>query len=398
MGRTPSRSLNFILILLLSLLSSCKKDEPPLEPLYSVDFTYSFDNQNATAPVNILFVNSSRGAVGYEWDFGDFEYSNEEDPIHNYDTPGEYEVSLVAFFPDGGSLTKSVTIKVLAPLMPNASFTADPDTGFINLPISFFNTSSNAVDFLWDFGDGSISNQQNPVHTYSTPGIYTVTLIAENTIGQTDSYSLNIYVTSIPFPTLNQISLSQLLSLYQGNTTQLPYGDKIVATVVSDRVSGNIASPRNMIVWDGTVGIVIRMQSPHTFNLGDRVVVNLHNCFLKNYFGNLQLDSVPASNIMIDGTATAIPITTTLSQIMQNPTQFISGFVRINNLTISGGTGIYAGTLTVSDGTSVIPLYTYPTASFANQQYPTTSVNLSGLVQLYNGAPQLLIRNLNDIQ
>lgn len=42
------------------------------------------------------------------------------------------------------------------------------------------NSSSGAVTYTWDFGDGQTSSDENPVHQYTTPGTYSVTLVAEN--------------------------------------------------------------------------------------------------------------------------------------------------------------------------------------------------------------------------
>jgi gliding motility-associated-like protein len=62
----------------------------------------------------------------------------------------------------------------------DAQVTAAPtDTVCNNYPISFNNNSNGAVNFIWDFGDGSpLSNLPNPTHIYAATGIYTVTLIA----------------------------------------------------------------------------------------------------------------------------------------------------------------------------------------------------------------------------
>ena len=43
----------------------------------------------------------------------------------------------------------------------------------------FVNTSTAGETFEWNFGDGSTSNEINPVHTYSDPGVYTIRLIAQ---------------------------------------------------------------------------------------------------------------------------------------------------------------------------------------------------------------------------
>ena len=58
-----------------------------------------------------------------------------------------------------------------------ADFTFSTDAGCDTLKVSFKDKSKNAITYLWDFGDGSISNVKNPVHIYTSPGIYNVTLI-----------------------------------------------------------------------------------------------------------------------------------------------------------------------------------------------------------------------------
>lgn len=61
----------------------------------------------------------------------------------------------------------------------SAAFTADV-TDFCLIPatVSFTNSSQNAATYLWDFGDGQTSTDQNPVHIYTALGTYNVTLTA----------------------------------------------------------------------------------------------------------------------------------------------------------------------------------------------------------------------------
>ncbi len=63
-----------------------------------------------------------------------------------------------------------------------------PLTGCVPLTIQFQNNSTSATSYSWDFGDGSpIDNSVNPSHTYTTAGIFTLTLIASNPNGCTQS-------------------------------------------------------------------------------------------------------------------------------------------------------------------------------------------------------------------
>ncbi len=67
---------------------------------------------------------------------------------------------------------------------PVANFTADVTTGPAPLAVQFIDTSAGApTGWFWDFGDGATSAEQNPVHTYTAPGTYTVNLTATNAGG-----------------------------------------------------------------------------------------------------------------------------------------------------------------------------------------------------------------------
>ena len=72
---------------------------------------------------------------------------------------------------------------------PDAEAIASGDTvGCAPFVVQFQNSSTSATDFVWNFGDGSpTTNTLNPSHTYTTPGVYTVSLIANNPNGCTTS-------------------------------------------------------------------------------------------------------------------------------------------------------------------------------------------------------------------
>ncbi|MCP4538101.1 MAG: PKD domain-containing protein, partial [Chloroflexi bacterium] len=65
--------------------------------------------------------------------------------------------------------------------LPGASFVGASTQGFAPLVVTYTNTSTNTTTYAWDFGDGSPpSTEENPVHTYTQPGVYTVTLDASD--------------------------------------------------------------------------------------------------------------------------------------------------------------------------------------------------------------------------
>lgn len=82
---------------------------------------------------------------------------------------------------------------------PSAGFNVQGGGPFqVNTPVSFENTSTNAFSYLWSFGDGNTSIEENPTHTYTVPGEYTVTLKAEGS-GQRSLDSQTITIEASDF-------------------------------------------------------------------------------------------------------------------------------------------------------------------------------------------------------
>ena len=85
----------------------------------------------------------------------------------------------------------------LAP--PAAAFTAEPIYALVGEDVVFTNesTGDEPLAFLWDFGDGTTSNERNPTHAYAAEGDYTVTLTVSNALGS-DQASTVIHVGVAP--------------------------------------------------------------------------------------------------------------------------------------------------------------------------------------------------------
>ncbi|MBN4061813.1 PKD domain-containing protein [Bacteroidales bacterium AH-315-I05] len=82
---------------------------------------------------------------------------------------------------------------------PIANFTSNV-TMACGSPVNFTDLSTGLPNsWLWDFGDGTTSNQQNPSHTYSSPGTYTVSLIATNQFGS-HNITITNYITVVNAP------------------------------------------------------------------------------------------------------------------------------------------------------------------------------------------------------
>ena len=147
------------------------------------------------APLTVQFNDNSENAISFNWDFGDGTTSTDKNPIHTYSTAGIYAVNLTVSN-ENGAASKLATINVLEitpSVPPVADFTTNVSEGYAPLTVQFNDNSENAVSFSWDFGDGATSTDKNPIHTYSTAGIYTVNLTVSNENGS-DSKTAKINV------------------------------------------------------------------------------------------------------------------------------------------------------------------------------------------------------------
>ncbi|MCK9630142.1 MAG: PKD domain-containing protein [Methanoregula sp.] len=131
------------------------------------------------------------------WDFGDGTTGTGAKPDHVYRTTGVYDVTLTASNPYlTNSRTKNQYITVLA--IPKADFVADKTRGGAPMAVSFTDKSGNSpTSWSWDFGDGSTSSEQNPTHTYTTLGTYTVSLTASNNDGKDIASKANYIMTTL---------------------------------------------------------------------------------------------------------------------------------------------------------------------------------------------------------
>lgn len=92
----------------------------------------------------------------------------------------------------------------LTPSGLNADFTSNTTSGPSPLVVNFQDTSTTTASggltsWAWNFGDGATSTQQNPAHTYGTPGTYTVTLTVTDGVNPAATRIKGDYITAGPF-------------------------------------------------------------------------------------------------------------------------------------------------------------------------------------------------------
>ena len=132
-------------------------------------------------PLIVDFVNTSQNEfTSVQWLFGDNSKSSATSPVHTYALPGQYTVCLQLTGPGGKhTLTKTAYIQVNETCDLSIQFYANNRTVAIQTDIQMTGiVSDSSASLAWDFGDGTSSQERNPIHAYATPGIYNVGLTA----------------------------------------------------------------------------------------------------------------------------------------------------------------------------------------------------------------------------
>ena len=162
------------------------------------DFTVS--NPSPLENTTVYFVDTSYSypdSVTFrEWDFGDGNTSNLQNPSHVYGNNGSYNVTLTIWDSDGSMSTHWEIVQV-QDSVPIVSFEFSPTMPLEGQTIYFVDKSSahdGIVSWQWDFGDGNTSNLQNSSHVYGNNGTYDVTIIVSDGDGSTSQKTLEIIV------------------------------------------------------------------------------------------------------------------------------------------------------------------------------------------------------------
>jgi PKD repeat protein len=205
-------------------------------------------------PFDVDFENTSTGATGFEWNFGNGQTSTFNEPTATYTTAGNYTATLTVsnLFTCVDTATQIIRVYPV----PQASFAADPREGCDPLTVNFDNTSQNANTFVWSFGDGTDSSSiADPLHIYNGAGSYPVTLIASNDNICFDTLKINHYITVRPSPTADFSFQDMGRGLVQFENTSSnaaayiwDFGDGDSSAVVSPNHTYAVNGPKYVIL------------------------------------------------------------------------------------------------------------------------------------------------------
>ncbi len=164
---------------------------------------------------------------------------------HTYATIGQYDVKLTVYDNTSSNCSDTFALKGSAGAnitKPLLNFGAEQTVFCPNVPLQFTDSSqAGALTYVWDFGDGTTDNVQNPLHSYAgKDSTYTVKLIATDSVGCVDSVSRSNYIkVRLPKPLYN---VKDTVTLCPPLETQFFSKSKDVASVLWDFGDGTPTS------------------------------------------------------------------------------------------------------------------------------------------------------------
>lgn len=175
------------------------------------DIDFQADVDTVCDQLNVTFTNNSINGDKFSWDFGNGDTSDLAEPTVTYQDTGTYTVTLIASDTICGlSDTTEITIVHDQGELPTADFSVDHTSCDSLFEASFINNSHRTHTYVWDFGDGDVGTDEEPVHFYTDWGTYDIQLIAFDTIcNKSDTIMQSITFTDTVIPPTANISFDE---------------------------------------------------------------------------------------------------------------------------------------------------------------------------------------------
>jgi gliding motility-associated-like protein len=321
------------------------------------------DITNCLNRLQFTFTDQSVAPLTWSWDFGDATTSAIQNPVHIYPALGSYNVRLIV---TNGGCADTLT-KTVSTINENPDLTADQTIACKRANIPFHATSvifANITNYSWNFGDGGTANIAVPdiIHTYTTSGTYTVTLVTTDINGCTDIAIKTNYIR-INGPTANYTAVN--LNGCTGLTTT--FND------LSTTDGVNTVTNWQWNFGDGSIQNFSGPPFQHTYN-----ATGIFSVQLKITDAAGCLDSLTIPNL----------VTTT---------HLVTNFVSVDTVTCPGGTVTFTNTSTPAGFTSQwnfgdggTSIAGSPTHAYA----ATGSYNVTLRIQDANGCIDFITKNL----
>ncbi|WP_321417777.1 PKD domain-containing protein [uncultured Methanomethylovorans sp.] len=268
---------------------------------------------SGAVPLTVYFTDHSTNTpTSWAWNFGDGQTSTEQNPNHMYVAVGTYTVSLNATNIGGSNTTTEdnlITVtepSASVPFDPVSNFSVNVTSGSVPLSVSFTDLSQNATVWSWDFGDGINSTQQNPMHTFSIVGNYTVNLTISN--GNATNSSLAIITVTKSIPEITWTNPANIVYGTALTPTQLNALSSVPGTLVYNPLQGTILD-----VGQHTLYVDFAPTDTANYTTASKnVIINVLNA------NNSIYNILPVADLSTNVTSGYVPLSVQFTDISQN--------------------------------------------------------------------------------
>ncbi len=297
------------------------------------DFDYNIDD------LFVDFENTSENGNTYSWNFGDGQFSTQENPSHEYNGDGTYDVTLTVTNECG---TDSYTIEIEIITLPMADFEASDTEGCAPLEIDFYNYSSeNTLDFEWSFPGGSppTSTAFEPSIVYDNPGTFSVTLTAINDLGE-DVFTRMNYITILAQPNATFTAVTNGLEAVFNSSGSVA---DAYSWNFGDGGTSNNANPTHIYAVGGTYTVTLTVTNDCGTDV-HTLVVSITGAPVAQFSANAVLGCVPFVVQYINQSSGTV---NNFSWVFQGGSPATSN--NSNPVVTYNSPGVYDVTLTVSN-------------------------------------------------
>ena len=162
-------------------------------------------------------------------------------------------------------------------------------TYYSNQEIQFINNSSDAITYQWDFGDGNLSEEENPSHTYLSPGLYSVSLLAKSMTDHVEQISVNVQIIE---ERLEVVKITEMD--WYCLEDELEWSENTLVDLYFEIYTGGSSCctdmQRNVVFREKIGSNVSLLNIPLTFYINDSVIVP--NSFDQNNVKNYRISFV----------------------------------------------------------------------------------------------------------
>jgi gliding motility-associated-like protein len=349
------------------------------------DFTVS-DSVSTCPPLIVQFTNTSLYYQSHVWDFGDLTYSSSLNPTHFYSAAGTYLAKLTVTSAGGCVSVKTIPIVVRG---PQGTFTYSPIVGCKPLLVNFVATTIDNVNFLYDFGDGSVVSSPDSIisHIYTNLGEFVPKIILRDAGGCT-----------VPIVGLDTIKVKGVNALFTRDTLLRCNSGNVVFT--NNSYANEFITGYEWNFGDGT-GIFNDISPTHSYATTGvyypSLIAHTENSCVDTLVATIPIRVVKTPEILITQSANkCVPATMSFQgNLLNGDTSVINWKWRFSNGT-SGNTQNIAAQIFNTAGSYTDTLYAInssgckDTAYSTHEVYPKPIIDAGNDITICQGTGQTL--------